>query len=106
MSYKEQINALIEEIVSGYKPQKIYLFGSYAKGNYNENSDFDLLIIKDTSKRKIERNREVRKCIKMYPSNGLDIFVYTPKELQEGLLQTVHIGKEAVNTGKLLYERV
>lgn len=106
MSKQQQIDALISEIVSGYQPQKIYLFGSYAKGNQNENSDIDLFIVKDTNKRKLERNREVRKCIKTYPQNGLDVFVLTPAELKQGLQQVVNIGKEAVTTGKLVYERV
>lgn len=101
-----QIDKLIEEIVSGYAPEKIYLFGSYTTNKQTANSDVDLLIIKETSKRKIERNREVRRCIKTYPENGIDIFVFTSQELQQGLNQIINIGKEAVTTGKLLYERV
>lgn len=106
MSNQEQINALIAEIVSGYQPEKIYLFGSYAKGNQNENSDIDLFIVKETDKRKLDRNRQVRKCIKTYPNSGLDIFVLTPSELKQGMQQVVNIGKEAVTTGKLVYERI
>ncbi len=30
-----------------FKIKKIILFGSYAKGNYNDNSDIDLIIISD-----------------------------------------------------------
>ena len=106
MLQQTQIDKLISEIVLGYKPQKIYLFGSYATGKQTHDSDIDLLIIKETTQRKIERNRQVRRCIKTYPQNGLDIFVFTPFELQEGLNQIINIGKEAVTTGKLLYERV
>ena len=106
MLLQQEIDGLVEEIVSGYKPEKIYLFGSYAKGNQTENSDIDFLIIKNTSERKIERSREVRSCIKTYPATGLDIFVYTPDELQKGFKEVINIGKEAVTTGKLLYERV
>ncbi|MBV9962443.1 MAG: nucleotidyltransferase domain-containing protein [Parafilimonas sp.] len=106
MLQQSQIDKLIEEIVSGYQPEKIYLFGSYATGKQTKESDIDLFIIKDTSERKIERNRQVRRCIKTYPKNGLDIFVFTPFELKQGLNQVINIGKEAVTTGKLLYERV
>ena len=106
MLQQTQMNNLIEEIVAGYQPEKIYLFGSYSTGKQHDNSDIDLLIIKDTLKRKIERNREVRQCIKTYPKNGLDIFVFTPLELKEGLQQTMNIGKEAVTTGKLIYMKV
>lgn len=97
---------MIEEIVAGYQPEKIYLFGSYSRDKQTVDSDIDLLIVKETPKRKIERNREVRRCIKTYPVSGLDVFVYTPKELQQGLEQVINIGKEAVLTGRLMYERI
>jgi predicted nucleotidyltransferase len=106
MIHTNDINILINEIVTGYQPEKIYLFGSYSNDKQNANSDIDLFIIKETLKRKVERNREVRRCIRTYPKNGLDIFVFTPLELQQGLHETLNIGKEAVTTGKLVYERI
>ena len=106
MLYQEQINALIAEIVSGYQPEKIYLFGSYATGNENDDSDIDLFIVKETKKTRLERNREVRKCINTYPRKGLDVFVFTPAELKKGMAEIMNIGKEAVTTGKLVYERI
>ncbi len=106
MLKQAQIDQLIKEIVSGYQPEKIYLFGSYATGKPTDDSDVDLFIIKNTDKRKIERNWEVRRCIKTYPRTGVDIIVYTPLELHNGLLQTINIGKEAITTGRLIYERV
>lgn len=97
---------LLDEIVRGYKPEKVYLFGSYAINTANPDSDIDLFIIKETKSRKKDRPDEVRKVIKNYPPVGLDIIVYTPDELKSGNEQLVDIGKEAVKTGKLLYERV
>jgi predicted nucleotidyltransferase len=38
-----QINEIVNRIASNYNPQKIILFGSYALGNYNENSDLDFI---------------------------------------------------------------
>jgi uncharacterized protein len=106
MSTSDQISMLIKEIVSGYDPEKIYLFGSHARGEGSAESDIDLFIVKNTSKRKIERSQDVRKCIKNYPLTGLDLIIYTPTELEHAMLETVNIGKEAVYTGKLMYERV
>jgi hypothetical protein len=48
----------------------------------------------------------VRKCIKTYPQKGLDVFVFTPDELTQGMQEFMNIGKEAVTTGKLIYERI
>ena len=106
MSQQEQINTLIEEIVSGYQPEKIYLFGSHATGKQNADSDIDLFIVKETRKRRLDRNREVRKCINTYPQKGLDVFVFTPEELKKGMEEVINIGKEAVTNGKLIYERI
>lgn len=106
MLKESQIQQLVDEIAAGYQPEKIYLFGSYANGTPNEDSDIDLFIVKETNKRKIERSIEVREVIKTYPYVGMDIIVYTPEELKSVMQDVVNIGKEAIKTGKLLYERV
>lgn len=106
MLSQKQIDFLVQQIAFEYQPDKIYLFGSYANGKANADSDVDLFIVKQTDKRKIERSREVRRCIKNYPLTGIDIIVYTPTELKTALLQTMNIGKEAVTRGKLVYERI
>ncbi|MGR3309132.1 MAG: nucleotidyltransferase domain-containing protein, partial [Candidatus Brocadiales bacterium] len=38
----EQINQIVKAIVTGYEPQKIILFGSYAHGKPTKDSDIDL----------------------------------------------------------------
>ncbi len=43
----EGINKFVERVISEYKPQKIILFGSYARGDYHENSDIDIAVVVD-----------------------------------------------------------
>ena len=40
------LDQIIKTIVSMVAPDKIILFGSYARGNYDKNSDIDILILK------------------------------------------------------------
>lgn len=101
-----EIQVFVDEIVQGYNPEKIYLFGSYADNTADSDSDIDLFIIKNTKAKQNERNIQVREAIKTYPYVGMDIIVYTPQELQSAMQNVVNIGKEAIKTGKLLYERV
>lgn len=101
-----EIQAFVNEIAEGYHPEKVYLFGSYANNTANDDSDIDLFIIKSTNAKKAKRNIQVREAIKTYPYVGMDIIVYTPEELKSGMQDIVNIGKEAIKTGKLLYERV
>lgn len=64
---KEEVKNILSEIVeklkSEYKPLKIILFGSYAYGNPTEDSDIDLLILKDTNKRRVDRFVQVKRII-------------------------------------------
>jgi predicted nucleotidyltransferase len=46
------INTVLDSLVSSLKssdPYRIILFGSYANGNPNENSDIDLMVILDNN---------------------------------------------------------
>ena len=63
MVTQEQINEIIKEIVENFKPQKVILFGSYANGTPTEESDLDLLIIKDGDLPSRLQNRKVRKIL-------------------------------------------
>ncbi len=51
----EQIQSVVEVLVDHFEPDKIVLFGSYADGTATEQSDIDLLVIKDTDLPKSRR---------------------------------------------------
>src|SRR5437016_6587810 len=42
------IRDLVDRIAVRFKPQKIILFGSYARGDFTRDSDVDLLVVMDT----------------------------------------------------------
>ena len=104
MIEKEKISEIVNKIVFGYNPEKIILFGSYAFGNPNENSDLDLFVIKETDVPRPERTMQVRKMIygSMVP---IDLIVYTPKEIEESKNNKFSFVYAVLNTGKTLYER-
>lgn len=96
------LDRIVAVLVKEYTPEKIILFGSFATGLVHEGSDLDLVIIKETSKRPIDRQVEVYGLVK--PEVGIDLFIYTPQELKD--LQSVDFSlvKEIVAKGKVLYE--
>ena len=51
MVLQSDIQVLVNEIVEGYQPEKIYLFGSYANGTATDDSDIDLFVVKNTTER-------------------------------------------------------
>lgn len=71
---------IIQSIIRNYAPQRIVLFGSYARGEAHEGSDIDIMLIKETSKRFIDRIADV---IKMNNTLlPLEPLVYSPLELE------------------------
>jgi predicted nucleotidyltransferase len=95
---------IINKIVSGYSPQKIILFGSLAYGTPTKDSDVDLLIIKDTNQRPIERWMEVKKLLRD-PNRTISIspLVYTTQEIKERLAIKDFFIQEVLEKGKVLY---
>lgn len=104
MIENDKINEIVNKIAVFYNPDKIILFGSYANGKPNENSDLDLLIIKDSDKPRPDRSTEIRKMLygSMIP---MDLIVYTNSEVQESLSKKYTFIYQAITNGKVVYER-
>ena len=102
----ELIDYIIEKIVREIHPEKIILFGSYARGDFNKVSDLDLFIIKDD---KDESSRMIRRKIDALLRGrkfGVDLLVRKTKEVEwnfraQNPFYLYHIFKD----GKILYEK-
>lgn len=60
----EELKPLIIERLKPLNPDKIILFGSYAYGTPNEDSDIDLCIIEDKIDSKIKEKTKIRNLLK------------------------------------------
>lgn len=98
------ISSIVEKIRKDYNPEKIILFGSYAKGTSGYDSDIDILVIRDSTLRRDERDQEIRRSLReiKFP---LDIFVYTPKEVDEYSRLNGSFISMVFKEGRVLYER-
>lgn len=94
------IREITDLIVGSYQPEKIILFGSQARGEADADSDVDLIIIKKTRKRFIQRLLEVP----LLPV-AADIFVYTPEEFERMLQQENPFLQSALQHAKVIYEK-
>ncbi len=98
------IDKITERIVQEYKPLKIILFGSYAWGTPHRDSDIDLLIVKETKERPIDRCVEVHRMIsKLTKFIPMDILVITPVELNKRIDIGDHFVRRIQNQGVTLY---
>ena len=102
---EQTIQNILDKLLAGYAPQKVILFGSYAYGNPRRDSDIDLLVIKETSERFIDRWVTVRRLLSD-PSRRLplQVIVLTPQELSERLNVGDQFIKEIIDRGAVLHE--
>ncbi len=100
---EDELNRTVEILKRDYEPEKVILFGSMVEGEIHEWSDIDLLIVKKTTKRPLDRILEVARLVK--PVAGLDLFVYTPEEFEILLKEKFSFLTEILKKGKVLYEK-
>ena len=101
---EELLQEVVRRIVSVGSPNKIVLFGSWARGQARPDSDLDLLIIEESDlprHRRAGRHRMV--LLGLFPAK--DIVVWTPDEVA----QWQHVSNAFITTilaeGRVLYER-
>lgn len=95
---QKAIDQVVEQIVEKFEPQKIILFGSYARGNPRPESDVDLLVVMDVPKKSLDVRRHLGVMF------GLDLIVYTPKRLKERVDMGDWFLRDILKDGKVLYE--
>lgn len=92
-------------VIQDFNPQKVILFGSRARGTNREDSDIDLMVIKDAIQDKKLETISLYRALwkkKLYP----DIVLVTKAHFEEWRDTTNHICNEAALDGKVIYEKV
>ncbi|MBU0599590.1 nucleotidyltransferase domain-containing protein [bacterium] len=100
----EQIEEITGRIRDNYEPEKIILFGSYADGHPTEDSDLDILVVKNSLLPRYKRAREVRKYLWGITDIPKDILVYTQKEIDDWKEVKEAFITGVIKKGKVLYE--
>jgi len=99
------ISEMVEKIAASYEPVKIILFGSYAYGEPDGDSDIDLFIVKDTDERPIDRRVHVRKIVSDRTRRiPFEPIVLTQRELAERIRTGDQFIGEILTRGEALYE--
>ena len=97
----QEIVSYIREVAS---PRKIVLFGSRARGDGNEESDYDLLVVKDEVTSRPEETHQINVALLALPIFA-DVVVRSAEEDRK--YQQIRVGfqKRLMEDGVVLYER-
>lgn len=101
---KKVIQAILQKLIADYAPQKVILFGSHAYGSPGADSDIDLLIIKETPDRFIDRWVTVQRILTgTHRFIPLETVVLTPEEIEKRLAIGDQFIAEILEKGEVLY---
>jgi predicted nucleotidyltransferase len=76
------LQTIVQRLLAAGQPQKIILFGFQARGEVGRVSDYDLLVIGNSSQPRYRRAVSYRRALKD-PGTSKDIVVWTPGEVAE-----------------------
>jgi predicted nucleotidyltransferase len=99
----ELLDEITKRLVESIHPERIYLFGSHAAGNPDDDSDVDLLaVVRDTDKSTREIAIEGRKSLRdlLIP---FDLIVCTEKQFDRYGQVKNTIMNEALCEGRIVY---
>lgn len=97
-----QIQNLANRIADQFRPEKIILFGSYARGNPTPDSDVDLLVVLRHTGKSWRLAAQIRGSLQAdYP---LDLIVRSPEELRRRTAEGDPFLLDIETNGDVLYE--
>lgn len=96
------VGDIVNQLQKKFDPDKIILFGSYARGDFSKDSDMDLLVIKNTNSSYHNRLIEARRCL--HTTTPVDLFIFTQDEIERNLTNNPFLA-EAVKQGIIVYEK-
>ncbi len=98
------LDEVVRRLVEGVDPDKIILFGSRARGDFQPDSDLDLLIIRDADG---PRHVRVAKAYRALRGLGMpkDLLWFTPREVADWRDVVNHVVWSALREGRILYEK-
>ena len=104
MSFLGKLPEITARIVKTSDPEKIILFGSHARGDTNEDSDLDLLVIVDGVQELRAESVRMRRALRglLVP---VDLVLASSEQIERLANEKSFVYRNALNEGKVLYER-
>lgn len=105
MISQETIEEVIRRLVKAYDPLEIYLYGKYAWGTPDEEDDLNLLLVIESSDKKIYQRSDLAFDVLLSLKIPKNISVFTKQEFDTNCQDTTSLTYEIKNKGKKVYAR-
>ncbi len=97
------LNEVVSRLILAYAPEKIFLFGSQARGDAGADSDYDVLVVvPDDAAAQRKRSRLAYEALRG-TGVAVDVLVWTHTAFAERLHLRASLPATVAREGKLLY---
>ena len=100
----DEIAEIVVRVATRLRPQKVILFGSYAKGMATRKSDLDLFVVQETVLPFEQRASSVTPLLATTPVR-VDIHIYTPEEVESYRQEPFSFVSSVLASGRTLYQK-
>src|SRR5579872_5605580 len=105
MISQEIIKEVIQRLVKTYDPLEIYLYGKYAWGTPDEEDDLNLLLVIESSDKKIYQRNDLAFDVLLSLKIPKNISIFTKQEFDTNCQDKTSLTYEIKNKGKKIYAR-
>ncbi len=98
------VEEITRKIAEAFRPRRIVMFGSRARGDTRSDSDLDLMVEMETDDPPAQRVRMISALFGLHRW-AMDLVVYTPREVEEQRQYRNSIVRIIESEGKVLYEQ-
>lgn len=97
------LEPVIDRLVDGLQPERIYLFGSQASGQASQDSDFDLMVIVPESALPRHRREAISYDLLWGLTTPVDLIVLTREEFNRTSQVKTSLAAQVKAHGQVLY---
>lgn len=101
----KDIKRYCDAIAAAFKPRRIILFGSYAYGKPNDDSDVDVLVVMPKSHR-ARHDTAVKIRLEVDAEFPVDVLVRSEAEVERRVRQKDLFMTHVTSAGRIMYEAV
>jgi predicted nucleotidyltransferase len=94
---------IVRRLVEAYQPERIYLFGSKARGNAGLDSDYDLMVVVPDDAPPERRRSRLAYEVLWGTGTAADVLVWTRQQFEDRLHVRASLAATVLREGRVLH---
>jgi predicted nucleotidyltransferase len=94
---------IVRRLVEAYRPERVYLFGSKARGDAGVDSDYDLMVVVPEDAPPERRRSRLAYEVLWGTGTAADVLVWTRQQFDDRLHVRASLPATVMREGRLLY---